>query len=172
MTTNGSEKPHRRSAGVATSASPKPDVPARSAAPATSSPPAISTDGPLSAPVARLRPVARAEADPKRRALSTQDASKPVARYSQGIAAAGLVFSAGQGAHDPVTNELSEGIEAEMRRALENVDAILSAGGASLASALKITVRPANRQDYAAMNAAYDAYMPDMPAVRTTVQRA
>lgn len=105
-----------------------------------------------------------------RRALSTGDASKPVARYSQGIAAAGLVFSAGQGAHDPVTGELPEGIEAQTRRTLENVDAILRAGGASLASALKVTVYLADRQDYAAMNAVYDTYMPDAPAVRTTVQ--
>ena len=52
----------------------------------------------------------------------------------------------------------------------ENVDAILRAGGASLASALKITVFLADRQDYAAMNAVYDTYMPDSPAVRTTVQ--
>jgi 2-iminobutanoate/2-iminopropanoate deaminase len=105
-----------------------------------------------------------------RRALSTGDASKPVARYSQGMAAGGMVFSAGQGAHDPVTNELPEGIEAQTRRTLENVDAILRAGGASLASALKITVYLADRQDYQAMNAVYDEYMPDAPAVRTTVQ--
>lgn len=105
-----------------------------------------------------------------RRALSTADASRPVARYSQGIAAGGLVFTAGQGAHDPVTNELPEGIEAQTRRTLENVDAILRAGGASLASALKVTVYLADRRDYAAMNAVYDAYMPDVPAVRTTVQ--
>ena len=106
---------------------------------------------------------------PARRALSTSDASKPVARYSQGIAAAGLVFSAGQGAHDPVTGGLPEGIEAQTRRTLENVDAILRAGGASLASALKLTVYLADRQDYAAMNAVYDEYMPEAPAVRTTV---
>lgn len=93
-----------------------------------------------------------------------------MARYSQGLAAAGLVFTAGQGAHDPVTNELPKGIEAQTRRTLENVEAILRAGGASLASALKITVYLADRQDYAAMNAAYDEYMPDVPAVRTTVQ--
>jgi len=105
-----------------------------------------------------------------RRALSTGDAPPPVARYSQGIAAAGLVFTAGQGAHDPVTGELPDGIEAQTRRTLENVDAILRAGGASLASALKLTVYLADRQDYAAMNAAYDDCMPDVPAVRTTVQ--
>ena len=115
--------------------------------------------------------MAGANADPRaRRGLSTKDASKPVARYSQGIAAAGLVFTAGQGAHDPVTNVLPDGIEAQTRRTLENVDAILRAGGASLASALKITIYLADRQDYAAMNAVYDTYMPAAPAVRTTVQ--
>lgn len=115
--------------------------------------------------------MADVEADPTaRHALSTNGASKPVARYSQGIAAAGLVFTAGQGAHDPVTNQLPEGIDAQTRRTLDNVEAILHAGGASLASALKITVYLADRQDYAAMNAAYDEYMPDALAVRTTVQ--
>lgn len=115
--------------------------------------------------------MAGAEADSTgRRALSTGAASPPVARYSQGIAAAGLVFTAGQGAHDPVTGELPDGIEAQTKRTLENVDAILRAGGASLASALKLTVYLADRADYAAMNAAYDDCMPDVPAVRTTVQ--
>lgn len=107
---------------------------------------------------------------PARRAVSTDRAPQPVARYSQGIAAAGLVFTAGQGAHDPVTGALPDGIEAQTRRTLENVDAILRAGGASLASALKLTVYLADREDYAAMNVAFDDCMPEVPAVRTTVQ--
>ena len=126
---------------------------------------------PPSGAAATLGAVAGSEAGSSaRRALSTNEASRPVARYSQGVAAAGLVFTAGQGAHDPATNELPEGIEAQTRRTLENVDAILRAGGASLASALKITVYLADRRDYAAMNAVYDEYMPDAPGVRTTVQ--
>lgn len=105
-----------------------------------------------------------------RRALSTEHASQPVARYSQGISAAGLVFTAGQGAHDPETGALPDGIEAQTTRTLENVDAILRAGGASLATAVKITVYLADRQDYAAMNEAYGRHMPATPAARTTVQ--
>ena len=105
-----------------------------------------------------------------RRAFTTDEASPPVAAYSQGIAGAGLVFTAGQGGHDPVTGELPEGIDAQTRRALQNVEAILHAGGSSYASALKISVFIADRADYAAMNAAYDEFMPDTPAVRTTVQ--
>ncbi|MCP9484442.1 MAG: RidA family protein [Gaiellaceae bacterium MAG52_C11] len=65
---------------------------------------------------------------------------------------------------------MPEGIEAQTRRTLENVEAILRAGGASLASTLKVTVYLADRRDYAAMNTTYDEYMPDTPPVRTTVQ--
>ena len=105
-----------------------------------------------------------------REQITTGDAPAPVAKYSQGLASAGLVFTAGQGAHDPVTGELPEGIEAQTRATLANVDAILRAGGASLASALKVQIFIADRADYAAMNAAYAEYMPDPPPVRTTVQ--
>ena len=105
-----------------------------------------------------------------RTAYSTPDASKPAAAYSQGVRAAGLVFTAGQGGHHPETGELPEGIEAQTRQALENVQAILRAGSSSLASALKVTIFIADRADYAAMNAVYAEYMPGDPGVRTTVQ--
>lgn len=105
-----------------------------------------------------------------REQITTDGASRPVAKYSQGIAAAGLVFTAGQGAHDPVTGELPDGIEAQTRATLANVDAILRAGGSSLANALKLQVYLADRADYQAMNAVYDELMPDPPPVRTTVQ--
>lgn len=105
----------------------------------------------------------------RREPISTDDAPKPVAAYSQGLAAAGLVFTAGQGAHDPVTGELPDGIEEQTRRTLENVDAILQQAGSSLSHALKAQVFIAHRADYAAMNAVYAEYMPDPPPVRTTV---
>jgi reactive intermediate/imine deaminase len=105
-----------------------------------------------------------------REAVSISGAPKPVAAYSQGIEAAGLVFTAGQGGFDPVTGNLAEGIEAQTRQALENVDAILKARGSSLATAVKVSVFLADRQDFAAMNEVYRRYMPDPPPVRTTVQ--
>jgi reactive intermediate/imine deaminase len=105
-----------------------------------------------------------------RRAISTDRAPAPVAFYSQGIVADGLVFTAGQGAHDPVTGELPEGIEAQTRRTLENVDAILRTAGSSLAEAVKVQVFIADRADYSAMNDVSNAFMPDPPPARTTVQ--
>ena len=105
-----------------------------------------------------------------RKAYSTPAAPKPVAAYSVGMSAAGLVFTAGQGGHDPKTGELPDGIAAQTRQALENVEAILRAGNSSLASAVKISIFIADRADYAAMNEVYREYMPDDPPVRTTVQ--
>jgi 2-iminobutanoate/2-iminopropanoate deaminase len=105
-----------------------------------------------------------------RRAYSTNKAPKPVAAYSVGMEAAGLVFTAGQGGHDPETGELPDGIAAQTRQALENVDAILRAANSSLASAVKVSIFLADRADYAAMNEVYREYMPDDPPVRTTVQ--
>ena len=105
-----------------------------------------------------------------RTAYSTPDAPKPAAAYSIGMQAAGLVFTAGQGGHDPKTGELPDGIEAQTRQALENVEAILRAGNSSLASAVKVSIFLAERDDYAAMNDVYREYMPDDPPVRTTVQ--
>jgi 2-iminobutanoate/2-iminopropanoate deaminase len=102
--------------------------------------------------------------------ITTAEAPPPVARYSQGIAAGGLVFTAGQGAHDPVTGELPEGIEAQTRATLANVEAILRAAGSSLERAVKVQVFIADRADYKAMNAVYDEHMPDPAPVRTTVQ--
>ena len=105
-----------------------------------------------------------------RQAFTTAAAPAQVAAYSTGMVGAGLVFTAGQGGHHPETGELPEGIEAQTRQALENVQAILRAGSSSLASALKVTIFIADRADYAAMNAVYREYMPDDPPVRTTVQ--
>jgi 2-iminobutanoate/2-iminopropanoate deaminase len=105
-----------------------------------------------------------------REPISTPHAPKPVAAYSQGMEAGGLVFTAGQGGHDPSTGELPEGIDAQTRQTLENVETILRQRGSSLARAVKISVFLADRADYAAMNEAYNAYMPDAPPVRTTVE--
>jgi reactive intermediate/imine deaminase len=105
-----------------------------------------------------------------RNAFTTPDAPPPAAAYSTGMVGAGLVFTAGQGGHDPRTGELAEDVVSQTRQALENVQAILRAGGSSLASALKVTVFIADREDYAAMNGVYREYMPDDPPVRSTVQ--
>jgi len=85
-----------------------------------------------------------------------------------------LVFTAGQVALDPVTQQVvAGGIAEQTTRVLENLKAILEAAGSSLAKAVKATVYLKDFNDFAAMNAVYGAYLaPEgaAPPARTTVE--
>jgi 2-iminobutanoate/2-iminopropanoate deaminase len=73
--------------------------------------------------------------------IVTEDAPPPAGHYSQGVAHNGLLFVSGQLPIDPRTGEKHIGpIEDQTRQVLENVAAILAAGGADLGDVLKVTV--------------------------------
>jgi len=72
--------------------------------------------------------------------IRTEKAAPAVGPYAQGIRAGGLVFASGQLPIDPATGAFPEGVEAQTRRSLANLAAVLEAGGASLASVVKTTV--------------------------------
>jgi 2-iminobutanoate/2-iminopropanoate deaminase len=85
-----------------------------------------------------------------------------------------LLFTAGQIALDPATQQMvAGGISEQAKRVLENLKAILEEGGSSLDHVVKATVYLKSMDDFAAMNAVYDAYLgrrgDDLPA-RTTVE--
>jgi 2-iminobutanoate/2-iminopropanoate deaminase len=64
------------------------------------------------------------------------------------------------------------GIEAQTDRVLMNLEAVLAAGGATLAAVVKTTVFLADLADFPAMNAVYGRYFPEDPPARATVQAA
>ena len=72
----------------------------------------------------------------------TADAPNPIGPYSQGIIVDGrFVYTAGQVAIDPATNQLIQGdIKIQTRQVLKNVEAILKAAGTSMNSVVKTTV--------------------------------
>jgi 2-iminobutanoate/2-iminopropanoate deaminase len=108
-----------------------------------------------------------------REVISTNDAPAAVGPYSQAIVVGDLVFCAGQGAIDPVTQEVRHGtVEEETERTLRNLGAVLDAAGASFADVVKTTVFLADMADFAAMNGVYATFFPDPPPARTTVQVA
>jgi 2-iminobutanoate/2-iminopropanoate deaminase len=107
-----------------------------------------------------------------RRAVKTEKAPKPVARYSQAIVCNGFVFVAGQGPVDIATGKLieSDEIREQTRATLENLKAILEAGGSSLDKVVKVSVFLKNLSDFKAMNEVYAEFFKSDPApVRTTV---
>ena len=106
--------------------------------------------------------------------IATSGAPAAIGPYVQGIRAGNLLFTAGQIALDPATLQIVEGgIGAQTTRVLENLKAILEAGGSSLAKVAKTTVYLKDMGDFAAMNAIYATYFaPDgaTPPARTTVE--
>ena len=108
-----------------------------------------------------------------RQVIATTAAPAAVGPYSQAIVAGDLVFCAGQGAIDPVTQDLLLGtIEEETERTLRNLGAVLDAAGVGFADVVKTTVFLTDLAEFAAMNAVYATFFPDPPPARTTVQVA
>jgi len=104
--------------------------------------------------------------------VRTAKAPEAAGPYAQGIAAAGMVFCAGQLPVDPATGSVPDGIEAQTRQSLSNVAAVLEAGGASMATVVKTTVFLKNMDQFAAMNAVYATFFPDSPPARSTIEVA
>jgi 2-iminobutanoate/2-iminopropanoate deaminase len=102
-----------------------------------------------------------------RQAVSTDSAPAALGPYSQAIIAGGFVFCSGTAGIDPATGAVAEGIEAQTEQALRNLDAILAAAGASLATLVKTTIFYQNVDDFAAINAVYARYMPEPPPARS-----
>lgn len=105
--------------------------------------------------------------------LSTDDAPAAIGPYSQGIVDGDTVYVSGQGPSDPDTGELIEGgAAAQTRRTLRNVDAVLSAAGASLDDVVKATVFLDAIDDYDAVNEVYAERMSEPYPARAAVEVA
>jgi 2-iminobutanoate/2-iminopropanoate deaminase len=104
--------------------------------------------------------------------IFTEKAPKPIGPYSQGIIVDGkFVYTAGQVAIDPATNQLVQGdIKVQTRQVLKNVEAILSAAGASMNSVVKTTVFLKDFNDFGAMNEVYAEFFTGSAPARSTVE--
>ena len=107
----------------------------------------------------------------ERTIIATEEAPGAVGPYSQGIAADGFVFTAGQVPINPASGKIeAETIEDQTRQVLTNVDAVLRAAGASLDRVVKMTVFMTDLADFQAMNGVYAEFFPANPPARSAVQ--
>ena len=90
--------------------------------------------------------------------LSTTNAPGAIGPYSQGISAGNLIITSGQVGINPATGAIPEGVEAQTRQVLDNVKAVLAAGGATMDDVIKTTVFLHDMNDFAVMNAIYGEY--------------
>lgn len=94
--------------------------------------------------------------------ITTNAAPPAVGTYSQAIRTGDLVFVTGQTGRDPNTGELEDGLEAQTRRVLSNIDAILNAAGCSAEDIVKVTLLMANIKDFKAIDLIYAAWLPGL----------
>jgi 2-iminobutanoate/2-iminopropanoate deaminase len=103
--------------------------------------------------------------------IKTDMAGPPVGPYSQGIKAGGFVFVAGEKGMDPLTKQMVPGgIEAETRRTLENIKAILAEAGSSMDLVVSTFVFMTDLKEFSKMNEIYAEYFNVNPPGRTTVE--
>ena len=106
----------------------------------------------------------------KKEIIHTSNAPEPVGPYSQAVKVGNMLYCSGQIPLHPSTGAIPEGIEAQTRQVLENLRAVLTAGGADFPNVVKTTVFLKDMNDFPAMNAIYaEAFTSAAPA-RSTVQ--
>jgi 2-iminobutanoate/2-iminopropanoate deaminase len=103
--------------------------------------------------------------------ISTAAAPAAIGPYSQAIRAGDFLFVSGQIPLDPSTGNLVEAdVRAQTQRVLENLQAIVTAAGGTLAHTVKTTVFLADMNDFPAMNEVYAGFFGTPAPARATVQ--
>lgn len=108
----------------------------------------------------------------KRVPVSTDEAPTPVGPYSQGIVSGDRLYVSGQIGWKPDGTPDTATIESETQRALENLLAVLKAGGKQFSDVTKVTIYCTNLNDFARINSVYASYVGETPPARETVQVA
>jgi 2-iminobutanoate/2-iminopropanoate deaminase len=106
-----------------------------------------------------------------KQAVSSSRAPTAIGPYSPAVRTGQLLFVSGQVPIDPSTGNLIDGdIAAMTRRVLDNVGALLEAGGLTFADVVRTTVFLADMNDFAALNEVYGTYFSQPYPARATVQ--
>ncbi|MEK7690951.1 MAG: RidA family protein [Bdellovibrionota bacterium] len=104
----------------------------------------------------------------------TPQAPQPIGPYSQAIRAGGWLFCSGQIPLDPETGKVvGEGdVATQCRQVLENMKAVLTAGGTSISSVVKTTIFLKSMGDFPKVNEVYATYFTGVAPARSTVEVA
>jgi 2-iminobutanoate/2-iminopropanoate deaminase len=104
-------------------------------------------------------------------AVTTTKAPAAIGPYSQAIRAGGFLFCSGQIALDPDSGELVQGdVRAQTERVMQNLGAVLAAGGSGWDRVAKVTIFLVDMADFATVNEVYARYFEGLtPPARATV---
>jgi 2-iminobutanoate/2-iminopropanoate deaminase len=99
---------------------------------------------------------------------------KPIGPYTPGVGVGGTLYLSGQIGLDPASGNLVEGTEAQARRVMENLGAVLKEAGLGYANVVKSTIYMVDLAEFAKVNEIYGSFFPagGVPPARSTVQVA
>lgn len=104
--------------------------------------------------------------------IATPDAPGAIGPYVQGRVIGNMCYTSGCVAIDPHGGPNPESIEDQTRLVLNNMNAILTAGGFSKTDVVKTTVFLLDMGDFATVNTIYAEFFGDHKPCRTCVQAA
>ena len=91
--------------------------------------------------------------------IQTPNAPAAIGPYSQAVQAGGTIYVSGQLPINPATGEFAGAdIRAQARQSLDNVKAIVEAAGLKVGDIVKTTVFVKDLNDFATVNATYEAF--------------
>jgi 2-iminobutanoate/2-iminopropanoate deaminase len=106
-----------------------------------------------------------------RELVTAAGAAKAIGPYSPALKIGNLLFLSGSIPLDPTSGQLVEGgIAEQTRRVMENIKALLEAGGASFQNVARTTVFMVDLGEFATMNEIYASYFAAPYPARSTVQ--
>ena len=104
--------------------------------------------------------------------IATNAAPPSLGTHSQAIRTGDLVFLTGQTGRDPETGQLEAGLEAQTRRMLSNIDAVLNAAGCTPADIVKVTLMLTDIKNFKAVDVIYSQWLPGRGVTPLTARTA
>ncbi|MDG1476430.1 MAG: RidA family protein [Vicingaceae bacterium] len=105
--------------------------------------------------------------------INTPNAPAPIGPYSQAVMVGDTLYTSGQIAINPTTNELEiDDIKSETKLVMENLKAVLTEAGMDFSNIIKCSIFISDMNNFAQINEVYGTYFStDFPA-RETVEVA
>ncbi len=101
--------------------------------------------------------------------ISTKDAPAAIGSYSQAVRAGDTVYLSGQIGLDPANMQMVDGIDAQITRVFDNLEAVAAAAGGSLADVVKLNVYLTDLGNFARVNEAMAKYFAEPYPARAAV---
>src|SRR4030095_13056042 len=104
--------------------------------------------------------------------IATDKAPAAIGPYSQAIKLGGLLFTSGQIPLDASGQLVEGGIEEQTHQVFRNLEAVLTAAGATFQDVVKATVFMKDMNQFATVNGIYSSYFGEHKPARSAVEVA